>query len=167
MLGAVVALVVVLRPGLSHLTDARPPSPSAGTEPSPAPTGARAPSAETSATPVPEVGVSRCGTTPPAVRPAQVVVVCDTRRRPVVVSEVTWSSWSQLAATGTAVVTTNDCAPTCADGFERSSAATVVLDQVVTTRGGTQFSRATLVWGPDPPEGFRDPFQSGLPVFSG
>ncbi len=167
----VVALLLVLvsPTGRQLLHRGRPVPTPAATPPTPAaaPSSPRAtPGATPSARPAGPVGVSDCGRHPPAVRPERLPIVCGAGQ-PVVVTEVSWGSWGPLNALGTALVVTNSCDPTCARGQESSYAASVVLDQVSTNRGGTQFGRATVVWGANRPARFRRPLQVDLPVFRG
>ena len=59
-------------------------------------------------------------------------------------TKISWSSWSETSAVGSATVETNLCDPTCSAGKYDTTTATITLDKPIKTFGKQVYSRLTV-----------------------
>ena len=93
--------------------------------------------------------VSDCATG--AYKPARIVATCPTTK--VVVTDISWTTWTASAASGTASAQVDGCQPTCAAQSAVPYPATVALSDPVSSARGPRFSRLTLTWSGKGPFG--------------
>lgn len=116
-------------------------APSSVTTPPPSP-ASPAPSATL---PVPGV-VADCIRAPQqlSIRPAVITLACADDG--LGVTNMTWTSWTTSAATGTGTLWEKLCKPNCADGQIGTYPVAVTLSAVKTSSQGPWFSRLTVTW---------------------
>ncbi|MHB1534905.1 MAG: hypothetical protein ACYC1D_09925 [Acidimicrobiales bacterium] len=67
---------------------------------------------------------------------------------------IRWSTWSPTSAAGTATVLQVVCSPDCANGYQVSDPATIILSSPEATAGGPAFAMASVTFtGAVPPNG--------------
>ena len=89
----------------------------------------------------PKPGVVNCKGKP-EVQPKEINMSCADAN--LIVSNLKWSTWTKVGATGTGTLVWNPCIPTCAAGKAEKYAAKVVLSRVASGAGANVFSGLTL-----------------------
>jgi hypothetical protein len=88
--------------------------------------------------------ISDCGVEPLTSRPDQITATCADAG--IVATKIDWRYWGPTMASGTGIVSANDCAPSCAEGSRIDYPTTVVLDRVQVREAGPEFTRMTLIY---------------------
>lgn len=86
------------------------------------------------------VQVNDCGEL--AKKPADLVLACADANT--MLTEMTWTGWSNKRAVGKGVYEANDCKPTCVEGTFRSYPARIILTAPKTQSGARVFTKATI-----------------------
>ncbi|WP_129305108.1 hypothetical protein [Streptomyces sp. L2] len=102
------------------------------------------------------------------VRPADFILACgDGNSR---LTGLHWTQWGPRAATGTGINEVNDCKPYCAAGRFHSYPVTVRLDDPKPWKnhpGGRYYTRMSLTYTADRPDGFKPVMTFPLFDFAG
>jgi len=75
----------------------------------------------------------------PSVKPATIVLACGDGNASL--TDLTWSSWTAVSATGRGRYVHNTCSPDCAHGTFVSASATVRLGYPIETGAGEEFAQ--------------------------
>jgi hypothetical protein len=77
---------------------------------------------------LPAVQVVRCSGQKPSVRPSSILVGCDGSSE---LQQINWSEWNFTNANGTAILRTNSCEPSCADGTSQAYPVKIRFSQPI------------------------------------